>query len=445
MEERRKAMKIAVIGTGYVGTTTATVLASLGYRVCGADSDKSKVEQLNRGILPFVEPGLEPFLRTMQQSGRLNFSHDVPQTIRDHQVLFLAVGTPSQSDGKADLRALRAVAEQVARDMQEDAIIVVKSTVPVGTNRWLDGYLRERVAGRKTYHVISNPEFLREGNALADMLRPSRTIIGGNCERAMQQIANIYRSLQGQILFTDWETAELTKYAANAFLAAKISFINEMARIADKSGADITKVAQGIGLDPRIGQDHLQAGIGYGGSCFPKDVRALLAAAQEVGVEMKMLKAVEEINKTQIDCYLAKLFSALQAMAAKPWTLAVLGLSFKAGTDDQRESPALHLIKKVWHDCREIRVYDPVVRQLNGIPPWAGQKVIVCPSSAEALKGADAAVICTAWEEFTRIDWSQEVKKMAHPLLLDGRNLYHPAAMRAAGVHYLGVGRGNGT
>ncbi|GIM47104.1 UDP-glucose 6-dehydrogenase [Collibacillus ludicampi] len=435
-------MKIAVIGSGYVGTTTAAVLTSLHHHVTAADIDITKVKKLKQGILPFVEPGLDKFLISMLETGRLNFTADIYQAVKDNQVLLIAVGTPSRADGTADLRFLQSVADTIACSIHEYKVIVIKSTVPVGTNRWFSDYLGNKIGNPHMFDVISNPEFLREGNALQDMLHPDRTVIGGKSQKAIQIVKEIYESMQSNLLVTDWETAELIKYASNSFLATKISFINEIARIAEHAGADVVEIARGMGMDSRIGSEFLRAGIGFGGSCFPKDLKALIATAKELGADSKILEAVEYINRTQPNFYTEKLNRLLQKIAKRPWKIAILGLTFKPDTDDQRESPAIQVVNHLLEECEEIRIIDPTIQTRNQTPWPHEQKVTICRTTTESLSGADAVILCTDWEQFSNIDWKEAASHMRHPVLLDGRNMFDPDDIRSAGMRYLALGRG---
>ncbi|WP_018131687.1 UDP-glucose dehydrogenase family protein [Effusibacillus pohliae] len=435
-------MNITVIGSGYVGTTTAVVLAALHHRVFGADIDSAKVAKLKQGILPFVEPGLDQLLAEMLKTGRLVFTDQIEAAIQASDIILIAVGTPPRPDGTADISFLMSAADTIAHSINGYKVIAVKSTVPVGTNRWLADYLSRKIGDPSLFDLVSNPEFLREGSALYDSFHPDRTVLGGISQRAIQLMKDAYKPLIGRLLVTDWETAELIKYASNSFLATKISFINEMARIADRAGADVTQVAKGMGMDRRIGTEFLQAGIGYGGSCFPKDVKALIATAKELGVGAEILETVERVNQTQSDLYLRKLTEALRGTAKEPWVIAVFGLTFKRDTDDQRESPAIRIVEQLLADCQEIRILDPTV-EFPSQTPWPDErKVVVCQTVEEALSAADAAFLCTDWEMFATIDWGEAARCMRTPILVDGRNLYDPETIRAAGVRYLGLGRG---
>lgn len=435
-------MKVTVIGSGYVGTTTAAVLAALGHHVIGADVDSAKVKKLSAGILPFVEPGLDKMLNDNNTRGTLKFTDQIKEAIQASDILFIAVGTPSLEDGTADLKYLRSVADAIAASINDYKVIVIKSTVPIGTNRWLSDYLEKKISDPTLFDVISNPEFLREGHAVYDSLNPDRIIIGGNNQGAITIIKKLYHQLNSKYVICDWETAELIKYASNAYLAAKISFINEIAQIADKTGADILQVAYGVGLDSRIGAEFLKSGIGYGGSCFPKDVKALISTADLMGVNTHILKEIESVNEAMPDVYLAKLAASLKK---EPWTISILGLTFKPETDDQRESPAIKIVNKLLPACKEIRILDPTI-QSNLQTPWPhDSKVKVCQTIEETLTRTDAAILCTAWDTFTGIDWNKAKDLMGNPILLDGRNLYEPNVMKAAGITYLALGRGNQT
>lgn len=436
-------MKITVIGSGYVGTTTAVVLASLNHQVVGADIDTSKIEKLREGILPFVEPGLDTLLKDMIHAGHLKFTSNIQEAVQVSDVLFISVGTPPREDGTADLQFLRSVADSIAESINGYKVIVTKSTVPIGTNRWLFEYLSQKIGDTRKFDVISNPEFLREGAALYDTRNPERTVIGGTSRNAIGIMRKIYKQLRSNFIIADWETAELIKYASNSFLATKISFINEIARIADRTGADIKKVAMGMGMDTRIGSEFLQAGIGYGGSCFPKDVKALLATARSLGADLKILEAVELVNKTQTDWYLEKLTRILHDTTHKPWTIAILGLTFKRDTDDQRESPAIRMIHQILKDCKEIRIFDPTVTALEQTPWSTEMKIKVCSTFEETFALVDAAILCTDWEIFATIDWKETARNMHIPILIDGRNMYDPDAIRALGIQYVALGRGN--
>ncbi|WP_050184020.1 UDP-glucose dehydrogenase family protein [Domibacillus robiginosus] len=433
-------MKVTVIGSGYVGTTTAAVLAALGHHVIGADVDSAKVKKLSAGVLPFVEPGLDKMLNDKNIKGTLTFTDQIKEAIRVSDILFIAVGTPSREDGTADLKYLRSVADTIAASINDYKVIVIKSTVPTGTNRWLSDYLEKKISDHTLFDVVSNPEFLREGHAVYDSLNPDRIVVGGNSQKAITIIKKLYRQLKSKYVICDWETAELIKYASNAYLAAKISFINEIAQIADKTGADILQVAYGVGLDSRIGAEFLKSGIGYGGSCFPKDVKALISTADLIGVKTHILKEIESVNEAMPDVYLAKLAASLKK---EPWTISILGLTFKPETDDQRESPAIKIVNKLLPACKEIRILDPTI-QSNLQTPWPNNsKVKVYQTIEETLVRTNAAILCTAWDTFTGIDWGKAKDFMKNPILLDGRNLYDPNTMKAAGITYLALGRGN--
>ncbi|CAG7630471.1 UDP-glucose 6-dehydrogenase YwqF [Paenibacillus solanacearum] len=443
-------MKVTVVGSGYVGTTTALVLASLGHQVIGYDIDAGKVERLNNGELPFTEPGLDQMLRDLLGSGRMTFTSDSRSAVTESEVLMISVGTPSMPNGGADLKYLRQVLDTIAAHINEPKIIVTKSTVPIGTNRWMKERLSE-IIDMQTYpvEVVSNPEFLREGEALYDSLHPSRTVIGGENESAMDKVKGLYASLQTTYVVCNYETAEMIKYASNGFLAAKISFINEMARLADRVGADIRGVAQGMGLDPRISPHHLYAGIGYGGSCFPKDVDELLYFGTQQGTELELLRQVKRINDSQIAWFADKMQSVLPLEGKR---IAVLGVAFKENTDDQRESPGIKMIEQLLHrGVQEIRVVDPTVESVEhihwskGIDRKMLSRVNVVTEASEAVAGAHAVVLATPWPQFSSYPWEAWASIAETAYFFDGRNYLDPAEMRSKGWHFTGIARGETT
>lgn len=439
-------MKVAVIGSGYVGTTTAVVLASIGHSVTGVDIDESKVHKLEQGVLPFIEPRLDTLLEAMLNKQQLHFTTDIGSAIRTHSVIMLTVPTPSTLDGKADLTALQSAADEIAKNLNSYKLIITKSTVPVGTNKWLSEYLTEQVGSDEKFDVISNPEFLREGSALYDSLHPERTVIGGMSEQAIHMVKRLYEPLNSRVVVTDWNSAELIKYASNAFLAAKISFVNEIARIADKTGADIEDVAYGMGLDSRIGHGNLKAGLGYGGSCFPKDVKALIATGRQVGADTSLLETIEHTNNTQYTLYIEKIKRHMRTKDKNPWTIGVLGLTFKPDTDDQRESPAIVMIDSLLSEGVSVRLLDPTVKDIRQTP-WANGKNNICVvhSIEDVLRDVDAAVVCTDWKEFGEFDWRKAQGLMRQTLIVDTRNMFSPDQMNALGIEYVAVGRRGAT
>jgi UDPglucose 6-dehydrogenase len=440
-------LKITVIGSGYVGTTTALVLAYLGHEVIGYDVDTLKVAKLNDGILPFSEPGLDQLLKDLLEQGKIVFTSDSRAAIEQSEILMISVGTPSTSSGHADLSFLQQVVHVITEYINESKIVVVKSTVPIGTNRWLKRQLVEAVDTSKySIEVISNPEFLREGEALRDSLHPSRTVIGGENDAAIEKVKQLFSGLQTSYFICNYETAEMIKYASNGFLATKISFINEVARLADRVGADIKEVAMGMGMDPRISPHHLYAGIGYGGSCFPKDVDELLHIAREHQMNFTLLEQVKLINDSQISWFIDKMESVLPLQGKR---VLVLGVTFKEDTDDQRESPGIRVIEQLLdRGVEEIRVVDPTITSLEQIrwtqdlAPLKQGKVKVAASGDEAVRGAHAVLLTTPWSQFASLPWQEWALLAESAYLFDGRNFLNPGKLRDCGWHYVGVARG---
>ncbi|NHN30196.1 UDP-glucose dehydrogenase family protein [Paenibacillus agricola] len=440
-------MKITVIGSGYVGTTTAIVLAELGHDVIGYDIDSCKVDKLNEGKLPFIEPGLDELLTKQLKAGRIVFTSNSQPAIMSSEILMISVGTPSNLNGGADLTYVGKVLDAIAMHINEPKIIVTKSTVPVGTNRWMKRQLEEKIDTNKyPIEVISNPEFLREGVALHDSLNPSRTVLGGENSAAIEKVKQLYATLETTYFICNYETAEMIKYASNGFLATKISFINEIARLADKVGADIIGVARGMGLDPRISPHHLYAGIGYGGSCFPKDVDELLHLAQQKDANLSILKQVKHINDTQIDWFIQKIESQMNLGGKR---VLVLGVTFKEDTDDQRESPGIRIIERLLvKGVEEIRVMDPTVTTLEqmywtkGFDDSGKQRVKIVTEQDEAATGVHMVLLTTPWPQFTNYPWKKWANKVESAYIFDGRNYLNPQEMRSNGWHYIGVARG---
>ncbi len=440
-------MNITVIGSGYVGTTTALVLAKLGHQVIGYDVDASKVEKLNRGELPFQEPGLAELLHELLQDGKIVFTADGATAVTSSQLLMIAVGTPSAADGNADLKYVSAAIDTIAAHIDGPKIVVTKSTVPIGTNRWIKEELSSRIDAAKTpVDVVSNPEFLREGSALQDSFQPSRTVVGGDNPLAVETVKRLYDGLPTTYYACDYETAEMIKYASNGFLATKISFINEIARLASEVGADIDGVARGMGMDPRISPHHLSAGIGYGGSCFPKDVAELLHLAKRNNVKLSLLAEAKRVNDTQIDWFVERM-KAVGSL--KGLRVLVLGVAFKEDTDDQRESPGIRLMERLLKlGVREVRAFDPTVRSVDDIR-WskplgkkAKRRVAVATDPASAADGVHAVVLTTPWPSFESLPWKDWAAAAASPVVFDGRNFLNDAALREAGWDYYGVARG---
>lgn len=428
---------ICVIGTGYVGLVNATGFAELGNHVVTVDIDAKKINDLKAGKMPIYEPGLEELVARNVRAGRLHFTTSYEEGLKDAEFVFICVGTPEGVDGEADLKYVRAAAETIAKTMTHPLIVINKSTVPVGTGDWVADIIRSNQPKPIKFAVVSCPEFLREGSAINDFMHPDRTVLGSLDKSAAEAVAQLYLPLRAPIMMTDLRTAEMIKYASNAFLATRISFINEISIICEKLGADVTEVAQGMGFDKRIGHHFLQAGVGYGGSCFPKDVSALSYMAQTHGMHPQLLNAVMEINAFQRKHVALKLNDLLHDVNGK--IIGFWGLAFKENTDDIRESPALAIIKMLMEQGAKIRAYDPVAM------PNAAEEmpdIIMCQNPYEVAEGADAIVVATPWNEFKQIDMERVRKLMKQPIMVDGRNMYEPTKMRELGFVYRAVGRG---
>ena len=439
-------MKITVIGTGYGGLVTGTCLAEVGNDVLCLDLDAAKIETLKAGTIPIHEPGLQDLVRSNADAGRLRFSTDVQDAVNFGRIQFIAVGTPPDEDGSADMQYVLAAARNIGRYMTEDKLVVSKSTVPVGTAERVRAAISEELASRGvqlTLHVASNPEFLKEGAAVEDFMRPDRIVIGTDSDFATDLLRELYAPFQRnreRLILMDIASAELTKYAANAMLATRISFMNELANLAEKLGADIEQVRRGIGADPRIGYDFLYAGTGYGGSCFPKDLQALQRTASQAGVALRVLEAVEAANNAQklvlVDKLVARFGSDLQGKRFALW-----GLAFKPNTDDMRAAPSRAVMERLWAMGASVQAFDPVAmeeaRRLYG--DRADLQLVNSPM--DALKGADALLIVTEWKPFKSPDFALMKQLLRQPVVFDGRNLYEPARVRAAGLEYFSVGR----
>ena len=429
--------KICVIGTGYVGLVTGTCFADLGNHVVCLDVDETRIERLKQNIMPIYEPGLEQVVSQNVRAGRLSFTTDYAAALEGAEFAFIAVGTPSGVDGEADLQYVRSVAESIADLVDHPIVVVNKSTVPVGTGDWVSDIILRRRAGKPLdFSVVSNPEFLREGSALNDFMYSDRVVLGSTSIEAAQKVASLYISLRCPIMITDLRTAEMIKYASNAFLATRISFINEIANICEELGADVREVARGMGLDKRIGPAFLDAGLGWGGSCFPKDVKALAHMAVLHGTQPQLLQAVMDINRNQRRRVVLKLRRALGGLDQK--VIAVLGVSFKPNTDDIREAPALEVIHLLENEGASIQAYDPQAMQVAAatLP-----RVKMCETPYKALEGADALVLATEWNEFKQLDFQKILQIMRRPIIMDARNLWDADRLRAMGFTYFGVGR----
>ncbi len=429
--------KICVIGAGYVGLVTGTCFADLGNQVTCVDIDEEKIAKLKAGTIPFYEPGLEEMVRRNAQSGRLRFTTSYPEGIKEAEFVFIAVNTPSGAEGEADLKYIRMAAEGIAKVMDHPLIIVNKSTVPIGTGDWVAEIVEEYADPEIEFAVVSNPEFLREGAAIGDFLNPDRIVLGSTNLEAAEQVAQLYLSLRAPIMITDLRTAEMIKYASNAYLANRISFINEIASVCEKLGADVKEVAIGMGYDKRIGPDYLDAGLGWGGSCFPKDVKALEHMASIHGCHPQLLRAVMEINRDQRRRIIQTLREIVGTLHGK--TIGILGLAFKPNTDDMREAPSIEVIHLLTSEGARIKAYDPVAMEVaKGILP----EITYCQDAYEVAKDSDALIVVTEWNEFKHLDMARIKSLMRQPVLIDGRNIYDPQKAGELGFIYRGVGRG---
>ncbi|MBS0382012.1 MAG: UDP-glucose/GDP-mannose dehydrogenase family protein [Proteobacteria bacterium] len=440
-------MKLAIFGTGYVGLVTGTCLAEMGNHVVCMDVDAGKIERLERGEIPIFEPGLEPMVRRNHEAGRLAFTTDATAAVAHGDVIFIAVGTPPDEDGSADLQYVRAVARSVGEHLGRYAVIVDKSTVPVGTADRVRAEIARALQARGAqveFDVVSNPEFLKEGDAVNDCMKPDRIIIGASSSRAVDVLKNLYAPFNrnhDRLVVMDERSAELTKYAANAMLATKISFMNEIANIAERVGADVEMVRQGIGADPRIGYHFIYPGTGYGGSCFPKDVQALERTAHEHAYDARLLDAVEAVNRDQK----RKLFDLISKHFGgnvRGRTIALWGLAFKPNTDDMREAPSRVLMEALWRAGAKVRAFDPQARGETARLYGVRDDLTLCEDPWSALEGADALAVVTEWKVFRSPDFARIKAALKTPVIFDGRNLYAPAAVETAGLAYYGIGRG---
>lgn len=440
-------MNVTIFGTGYVGLVTGTCLAEMGNDVLCVDVDVAKIDRLNQGGIPIFEPGLEELVEANRKAGRLHFTTDAAPAIAHGDLVFIAVGTPPDEDGSADLRHVLAVARTIGQHMGGYTVVVNKSTVPVGTADKVRAAIASELVGRGVeiqFDVVSNPEFLKEGDAVNDCMRPDRIVVGTDSTRATELLRDLYAPFNRnheRLVLMDVRSAELTKYAANAMLATKISFMNEMANIAERVGADIELVRHGIGSDPRIGYSFIYPGAGYGGSCFPKDVQALERTARAHGYEARVLGAVEAVNDAQKD----KLFELLDrhfdgALMGK--TIAVWGLAFKPNTDDMREAPSRRLLEQLWQVGANVRAFDPEASHETARLYAGRSDLVLCEDAYAALEGAAALVLVTEWKTFRSPDFKRIKKTLTTPVLFDGRNIYEPRVVEAAGVAYYGIGRG---
>lgn len=444
-------MRVTIFGTGYVGLVTGTCLAEVGHDVVCVDVDAAKIDGLNKGVIPIYEPGLEPMVKANHAEGRLHFTTDAAQGIRHGDVVFIAVGTPPDEDGSADLKYVLAVAKTIGTHLDKPTVVVDKSTVPVGTADKVRATVAEALKARGAdiaFDVVSNPEFLKEGAAVEDCMRPDRIVIGSDSPVAIEKLRRLYAPFNRsheRIVSMDVRSAELTKYAANAMLATKISFMNEMSCIAEQVGADIEMVRQGIGSDPRIGWHFIYPGAGYGGSCFPKDVQALARIAQQVGCEPRLLDAVEAVNYAQK----GHLFELVQRHydqgedeGVRGKTFALWGLAFKPNTDDMREASSRRLLEQLWEAGAKVRAYDPEAMDETRRIFGERDDLVLCESAQDAVQGCDALIVITEWKQFRSPDFGKLATTLHDSVVFDGRNLYEPAEVEAAGLAYYGIGRG---
>ena len=431
-------MKIAIIGSGYVGLVTGACFAEVGHEVICVDNDERKIKALSNGKIPIYEPGLEQLILRNVSAHRLQFSGSIEQGVDNSQVIFIAVPTPPQADGSVDLTYIERVAREIASVLKEYRVIVDKSTVPVKTGEKVADTIRRYNKVNVDFDVVSNPEFLREGCAVPDLMEPDRIVIGSNSERALAIMKKVYEPFMAPIMVTDINSAELIKHAANSFLALKISYINALSAICEASGADIEKVADGIGADKRIGRSFLNAGLGYGGSCFPKDIAAFIAISEQIGEPFHLLREVQRINQHQRERFVKRLRDTLWVLKEK--RIAVWGLTFKPDTDDVRNSVAIDLVNDLIREGAQVTAYDPKGNQRV-------QELDLCPgihlanSALEAVQGAETLILATEWPDFGDVDLTEVRRRMHTPIVFDGRNLFDPATMRGLGFQYYGIGR----
>lgn len=431
-------MTIAFIGHGYVGLVTASVFADLGNTVWVVGRTQEKIEKLNKGLAPFYEPGLAELVKRNVEAGRLLFTVDYKEAINPSSIIFICVGTPPKEGGEADLTNVFASAESIAKHLVGYKVVATKSTVPPGTNQKIAGILRTHKPAGASFAIASVPEFLREGTAISDTLHPDRVVIGTTSNRAQDMLLTLHKPIGGKSIVTNVETAELIKYASNSLLSTKISFANAIAFLSEKVGADVEQVLEAVGLDRRIGRSFLYPGIGYGGSCFPKDVKALIAIAQSHGYNFSLLKAVDEINHEAMKLFIHKIIAHFSG-DLKGKKIAILGLSFKPDTDDMREAPSVRIIEALLAQGATIVAYDPVaIENAKRVLPTT---VIYASSAYDAARGADAVAVLTEWNEFRQLDLVQLAQGLASRVLFDGRNIYEPVRAKELGFMYYGIGR----
>jgi UDPglucose 6-dehydrogenase len=426
---------IAIVGTGYVGLVTGACLAELGNKVICVDINADRIADLKKAVVPFYEPGLDELIKKNIRNKRLFFETNLAFAIPPAEIIFITVGTPSRKNGGANLSYVEKAAENTGKNLKKYAVIIIKSTVPPKTCRKIRGVIKKY--SKAPFDIVSNPEFLREGSAVSDFMKPDRIIVGAESEKAKKIMKNLYSALKSSIVFTNFESSEMIKYASNAFLAAKISFINEIANVCELVGADVEEIAKGMGFDPRIGNQFLKAGLGYGGSCFPKDVRALQQSAGISGYNFCLLKSIIEVNNNQRKLIIKKLEKMLNSLKNK--TIAVWGLAFKANTDDIRESASVEIIKLLLKRGAKIRAYDPIANK--NAEKVLSEEIIFCNNSYGTLTESDALLIATDWDEFKNADLLKIKKTLKYPNIIDGKNIYNPAKMKKIGFNYVSVGR----
>jgi UDPglucose 6-dehydrogenase len=429
-------MNISIVGSGYVGLVTGGCFAELGNRVTCVDNNVGKIKDLKKGIIPIYEPGLEELIKSNVKKKRLTFTSSIKEAVLNSEIIFIAVGTPPLENGEADLTGIETVARNIATNMPQYRLIVEKSTVPVETGKWVKHTIETYVKRKIKFDVASNPEFLREGSAIADFMHPDRVVIGVESKKAEELLVNLYKPLHAPLVVTDIKSAELIKHASNSFLATKISFINAISRICDKVGADVVEVAHGMGLDKRIAPQFLDAGLGYGGSCFPKDLDAFITISEKLGYPFALLSEVKEINRQQKEFFVSKIKDTLWIIKDK--TIGILGLSFKPNTDDIRNAPSLDIIRNLQFEGAKIKAYDPSAMEKT---KEALKDVTFCRNPYEACKGSDCLLVVTDWNEFKELDFNRIKKLLKRPVIVDGRNIYDPKKMRKLGFTYIGIGR----
>jgi UDPglucose 6-dehydrogenase len=432
-------MKVAIIGTGYVGLVVGACLADMGHEIMCLDIDKKKIDMLNKGKIPIYEPGLKEVIERNEADKRISFTTDKEKAINFAEIIFLAVGTPQTKDGRADLTYIKQAAADIGKHMKDYKVVVDKSTVPVGTAEMVREIIKKNLKKPINFDVVSNPEFLREGNAVKDFMGADRVVVGYDSEKAKSKMEKLYRTFVRAfrpIVFVDIKSAEMIKYASNCMLATRISFMNEIAKLCEKAGADVKKVAAGMGFDHRIGPYFLQAGVGYGGSCFPKDVRALISIGKENDVDMEILKTVDKVNEEQKKSLLPKIKQLVPNLKGKK--IALWGLAFKPKTDDMREAPSLVIIEQLQKEGAKVSAFDPVAKESA---KKLTKNVEFIDDPYEVLKGAHCLVLVTEWDEFRNFSYERVKEMMAEPNIVDGRNVYEPEDLKEAGFKYISVGR----